>query len=1330
MANPLQSLPLATARKIDALCDHFEKAWKSEARPCIEAYLKQAADDTERREILRCLLQLELELQTRTGTESTRQEYLARFAADASVVESVLRDLANRTTSRQAAAESVSASGSPSPPRRKPTVPLPSKIGRFEVLQLLGQGAFGRVYRARDPQLQREVALKVPIQGSLETEEAIERFLKEARAAATLHHPNICPVHEVGQDQSQYFIVMALLEGKTLAGILKERKEPLPAGQVAQIVRKLALTLDAAHAKGVVHRDMKPANILIDSQRRDVIIMDFGLARHHKPGDAAQTHDGVVKGTPAYMSPEQAAGNMKKVGPASDIYSLGVILYELLTGRLPFAGTLNEVLGQVQHVEPAPPSKHRPDVDKTLEAICVKAMAKDPDQRYHSGAELARALGAYLKGVSSDGKEAKSGANPALTHVAERLSVEQRQETRAAIEEAVRRSRTPTGLILSGLGFLAVLIVAGVIVLFLRTNHTMVQVLLETNIDPELLRDGTITYFLNDDRLTLEQLRKPIELRPGQHVLVAKRGEVEIQRYVFMVRAGADGKQAEIAIIEKTPLPERPEGGFVSLFNGKDLTGWRTYPETTGDWKVENGVLVGRGPERNHLVTVRDDFTDFHFLVEAKINAKGKSGQVFRVQEFQQGAIPLGYEAQIDSGSHRNKTGSLYVQVGVATPAVNPIHEVLIPPDTWFTQEVIAQGNRIIIKVNGKVVTDYVDVQSTYRKGRLALQLWDPPTVVHFRQVKIKELKADDVGFAPLFNGKDLTGWVNTKGQPARWVVRDGYMEVVPGTGNIMTTAKFGPAFDLHVEFWIPKMLERKGQQRGNSGVFLQGRHEIQIMDGFENPEKSTASCGALFGFIGPSQNVCKPPETWQSFDITFQAPQVPGGGNAQKPGRLTLLHNGVRIIDNAEFGSALTGSALDRNVGQPGPIMLQDWGSTRAGGVRFRNIRIRERQSGAQAQVPPASKCAAATPVPQFDRSGKPHSAFIKTHESYVEVAKKGNVDVAFYGDAIVGNWRSEGKSIWAQHFEPLKAANFGVFGDRTQNLLWRILNGELDGMKPKVAVVLIGTNNSDPVQEVAEGVTEIVQTIRSKLPTTKVLLLGIFPRGQVLPNFVNNRVIEINKLIARLDDSQSVRFLDIGEKFKENGQIPAAIMADHVHLSARGYEIWADAMMPLLTEMLAEPESKQPAAQAEQKFEGEDLKILGQSGEFIVDAQGMQPFTNAQNRWSGNSQLRSRSFKQGEWVDLVLPVAADGNYILAASITKAGDYGIIQFLVDGKPVGKPFDGYNPEVVQIGPIELGTVRLKKGTAILRVEVVGTNPKSNGWRYLWGLDYLVLKPAP
>lgn len=279
------------------------------------------------------------------------------------------------------------------------TTAIPKSFGRYEVIRQIGQGAMGAVYLANDTQLHRQVALKVPKFLVAEGPEILERFYREARSAATLRHPNICPVYDVGEINGQHFISMAYIEGRPLRDFAKSSKRHA-LKQIAVTIRKLALALAEAHAHGIIHRDLKPANIIVD-MKNEPVVMDFGLARRLTGEDGQTTASGVIVGTPAYMSPEQAQADSQQVGPGSDIYSLGVIMYELLAGRVPFQGNLMSILRQIAVDEPKPPTAWRADIDPGLEAICLRMIAKDTSVRFTSAKDVAECLGEWIRSAPS-----------------------------------------------------------------------------------------------------------------------------------------------------------------------------------------------------------------------------------------------------------------------------------------------------------------------------------------------------------------------------------------------------------------------------------------------------------------------------------------------------------------------------------------------------------------------------------------------------------------------------------------------------------------------------------------------------------------------------------------------------------------------------------------------------------------------------------------------------------------------------------------------------------------------------------------------------------------
>ncbi len=270
---------------------------------------------------------------------------------------------------------------------------LPTTIGDYELLDEIGRGGMGVVFRARQISLDREVAVKMILRGRLASADDLHRFLAEASATAKLEHPGIVPVYDVGDFEGRPFFSMQYIAGETLAD--RVARGPLPQREAARLIASIARSVAYAHRQGILHRDLKPNNILIASDGSP-LVTDFGLAKQ-LDSERDLTRSGALVGTPAYMSPEQASGRRGWVGPTSDIYSLGCVLYFALTGRSPFvADSPMQIVMQVIEQEPTPPRALRPSLDRDLEMIAIRCLQKPSDLRYETADALAADLEAYL----------------------------------------------------------------------------------------------------------------------------------------------------------------------------------------------------------------------------------------------------------------------------------------------------------------------------------------------------------------------------------------------------------------------------------------------------------------------------------------------------------------------------------------------------------------------------------------------------------------------------------------------------------------------------------------------------------------------------------------------------------------------------------------------------------------------------------------------------------------------------------------------------------------------------------------------------------------------
>jgi tRNA A-37 threonylcarbamoyl transferase component Bud32 len=447
----IAALPPEVWERLEQILGDFEAAWQRGARPDVADYLA-GVSGPERAVLLTELACEDLEFRLQAGEAACAEDYLrrfpelagapatelilaecllrrklggvpdveglgARFPDHAEAVEAALtrlRELApvggRQGQGTGSAADTTPDGPAAANPARRGAAPAAKglAIPGYEVLEELGRGGMGVVYKARQRSLNRLVALKMLLHTDATDVEALRRFRAEAEALARLRHPNIVAPHDVGECNGQPYFTMEYVAGGSLAQRLE--KGLLLVAEAARLVEVLARAVAVAHRCGIVHRDLKPANVLLEDGRPDSLlsavpcalfpkITDFGLAKNLN-APTAHTRSGTLLGTPAYMAPEQADGQGNRVGPCADIYALGAVLYELLTGRPPFVGEDRlDVLLQVRMLEPVPPGRLRPRLPRDLEVICLKCLQKRPADRYPTAAALADDLRRFLDGV-------------------------------------------------------------------------------------------------------------------------------------------------------------------------------------------------------------------------------------------------------------------------------------------------------------------------------------------------------------------------------------------------------------------------------------------------------------------------------------------------------------------------------------------------------------------------------------------------------------------------------------------------------------------------------------------------------------------------------------------------------------------------------------------------------------------------------------------------------------------------------------------------------------------------------------------------------------------
>lgn len=456
----LENLPAELQARIEECCEDFEQSWQNGDSPSLEQTLFDFTPPT-RSVLLKELILIERYYRLReTGKIVSERELLDEHPEIAEELSQLFT--ASHSARTRIADQSDSGSGRLTVQEARPHFEqFPARFGRYQIMSRLGEGSMGCVYLARDSQLERSVALKLP-QINWHTDKlVIARFYREARAAANLNHPNLCSVYDVDVIDGLHFITMEFIEGESLAALILSGQK-FSQQEIVQLIQQLAQALELAHQQGIVHRDLKPANIMI-RQDGTPIITDFGLALMSQNEEATQiTQHGQIMGSPSYMSPEQVDGDLDIIGPASDVYSLGVIMYELLAGQRPFQGSTASILSQITKGDPRPVREIQPEIDSRLDQICRKMLARSIELRYATMQDVVQVLATW-------------------------------QETN---QNTIARKQLSPGKFLVGMAVVFLLLLG---ISFLKPSHSQ----------------GTFHVMLNDQRAQVLLDGKPLELKSG-----------------------------------------------------------------------------------------------------------------------------------------------------------------------------------------------------------------------------------------------------------------------------------------------------------------------------------------------------------------------------------------------------------------------------------------------------------------------------------------------------------------------------------------------------------------------------------------------------------------------------------------------------------------------------------------------------------------------------------------------------------------------------------------------------------------------------------------------
>jgi WD40 repeat protein len=1214
------------------------------------------------------------------------------------------------------------------------------EFGRFRIRRSLGAGAYGEVFLAYDPRLRREVALKVPRPEVLLTPGFRDRFLREARAAAGLDHPNLVPVYEADTVGAVCFIAAAYCPGPTLAAWLRERQEPVPWDTAAQLVGELARAIEHAHQRGVLHRDLKPSNVLLavgqavqpDSSagvRLDSLtyvpkITDFGLAKVAEdtaggvPGSDGLTRTGAILGTPAYMAPEQAAGRAREVGVAADVYALGVILYELLAGTPPFRGeTVLDTLEQVRTREPVPPTRLRPRLPRDVETICLKCLRKEPHQRYDGAAALADDLERFLAGRPVLAR--RTGAlergwrwcrrNPALAALTGCLAVlvavvivgtalsawwlraettraqyAERDATVKLLESSFTRAQTTrrTGRMGQRFESLEALQEAARLarLLGLEDEYTL------------RLRGEAITCLALADLHVVQHWRD--EQGWDTHLTL----DADLERYVC--RLGSQGdlsvrRRADRREVFRLPGPGREVSDII-------------YPRFSADDRFF-GVTYGfpDGGRRWALWELRDGHTARQVLAVDGATFFAFSPDSRRVAV----SLPDGWVRLHDlaGGGERRLGPDLRALHMAFSPDGRQLALVLLRNNTavevldvqtnavvaWFPNP--AEVHALAWSPDGRLLAAGCDDRNVH--------VWDVPRRQEQAVLEGHQKQVWSVCFHP--SGNLLASWAGDS-TTRLWD---------PVSGRCLVTA---PGLGLHFSPDGRRMGFREGIGTG-LGVW-------EVADGRECRLLHHGQVGNRVAWLGH-----KGPET-----VEFSP-----------DGRLlvTPAGDGVRLWD-----AATARELAHLPIGHHEAAVFHPRGDRlfTHGRAGLHSWPIRPALAGGL-QVGPPETLGVPPGKGWFRLACSGDGRFLAaTDEAHQRVLV---VDLQRPAERVV---LPDCPKVINLTFRPKGEWVAAGFADTNGVKVWDRATGRVVWRTPNVGGFVAFTPDGDWLVEVNPDAYRLWRsgswragTVLPRANATVWTAPIAFARDRrvaaLLPSFNRLRLIDLTGSRELATFSGPGAPCLVWLSFSPDGGQLAAAAEDHTvqlwdlrrvrgQLAALGLD-WdlpelpprrpGDRVAPGPVQVYSPDRVARPAASKPFRvpgaLEGETLDVVHWAG-CTRHVQEMWPWGDG---WSDGRQLFVVG-KEGSYVEVAVRAARAGRYGLTVYFTRADNYGCVEVCQGGKRVGKPFDGFGPSVVPSGPVDFGTVELREGVNRLRFTVVGKNPSSFG--YLMGLDCLVLTP--